>query len=507
MVSDAEIGAVLAGKFVIEGVLGRGGMGVVYAARHLELDQRVAIKCLLPHAMSNPNLVERFAREARAAAKIQGEHVARVIDVGRFEDGTPYMVMEYLQGRDLASELEGQGPLAVRDVVHYLLETCEALAQAHALQIVHRDLKPANLFLAQLPGRRPIVKVLDFGISKVNDPTLGALTRTASVMGTPYYMSPEQLLSSKHVDHRSDIWSLGIILYELLTGLPPFTGETPPEVVAKIMQNTPGPLASVRTDVPPGLEAVIHRCTRTNPAERYANVAELGFALVPFADDADREIAAATARVLGILESSLEGAAAAGPGRRDAAGVVHLGAHPAPDATRGVSGPGPAQASGAESVGTSPAMPISSQSVPGVLRRRPHRGLGLGVGLGVVAGAVGVVVLFRGNLSPRPSSPAAFGVVATPSPPPPVESVAPVGVAPVVAASAVPVAPPAAPPAALVVAVPSAPPRRHVAAAPPQASARPAPATSSSAAPPPPAPPPPAPPSPPANPLDLPFRP
>src|SRR5271165_3220466 len=220
--SGVREGDILAGKYRIEKVLGAGGMGVVVAARHLDLDQRVAIKCLLSHTRTVPEIVERFTREARAAAKIQGEHVARVIDVGRFDDGTPFMVMEHLRGNDLADELAKSGPLPVTDAVRYLLETCEALAQAHALRIVHRDLKPANLFLAAQPGRRAIIKVLDFGISKVIDPSGGALTKTASIMGTPYYMSPEQLLSSKSVDERSDIWALGIILYELLVGRPPF---------------------------------------------------------------------------------------------------------------------------------------------------------------------------------------------------------------------------------------------------------------------------------------------
>ena len=298
--ADAEAGTILGGKFVIEGVLGRGGMGVVYAARHRELDQRVAIKCLLPHALAQPEIVERFAREARAAAKIHGEHVARVIDVGRFDDGTPFMVMEYLHGRDLAEELAQKGRLAIEDAVRYLLETCEALAQAHVTRIVHRDLKPSNLFLAETPGRRPIVKVLDFGISKIIDGASDAITKTASVMGTPYYMSPEQLLSSKSVDERSDIWALGIILYELLDGQPPFTGETAPEVIAKIVQNTPSSLRATRPDVPPALEALISRCLQSKPAQRFANVAQLASALLPFADASARESVAAIARVLGV---------------------------------------------------------------------------------------------------------------------------------------------------------------------------------------------------------------
>jgi hypothetical protein len=298
--ADPVVGSILGGKYLVEGILGQGGMGIVVAARHIELDQRVAIKCLLAHAQTVPEIVERFTREARAAAKIHGEHVARVIDVGRFEDGSPFMVMEHLRGRDLADELGKNGPLPVADAVRYLLETCEALVQAHALRIVHRDLKPSNLFLAEQPGRRPIVKVLDFGISKVIGLQAGALTKTASVMGTPYYMSPEQLLSSKSVDERSDIWALGVILYELLVGRPPFVAETAPEVVAQVLQNAPVPVTSLRPDVPPGLEVVIDRCMRSKVGERFANVAELAHALVPFAAPEDQDSALAIARVLGM---------------------------------------------------------------------------------------------------------------------------------------------------------------------------------------------------------------
>jgi serine/threonine protein kinase len=253
-----------------------------------------------------PDVVERFAREARAAAKIQGEHVARVLDVGRFDDGMPFMVMECLQGHDLADELAQRGHLPPADAVRHVLETCEALAQAHALRIVHRDLKPSNLFLAEQPGRPPVVKVLDFGISKVVDANSDALTKTASVMGTPFYMSPEQLLSSKNVDERSDIWSLGIILYELLVGQPPFGGDTAPEIIAKIMLNEPQPPRALRPDIPPGLEAVILRCMRTKPHERFANVAQLAAALAPFGAPSDRESAVAISRVLGAAVPEFE---------------------------------------------------------------------------------------------------------------------------------------------------------------------------------------------------------
>ena len=283
----------IAGKYVVEKVLGEGGMGVVVAARHEALDQRVAIKFLLPHVVSDPLIVERFAREARAAAKIQSAHVARVIDVGTLDDGAPYMVMEYLEGEDVEAYLERKGPLEIPDAVGIIIEACEAIAEAHMASIVHRDLKPANLFLARTPGRR-VVKVLDFGISKFSKDTKGPKTQTGGLLGTPYYMSPEQLTDTKNVDGRSDIWTLGVILHQLLSGVVPFFGETLPEVVGQILKNAPGKLRDTRADVPEALEHVIQKCMSSNPALRFADVGELVTALAPFAPGAQAHVAAVT---------------------------------------------------------------------------------------------------------------------------------------------------------------------------------------------------------------------
>src|SRR3954470_13666053 len=215
--SEAPVqeGEILAGKYRVERVLGVGGMGVVVAATHLQLDERVAIKFLVPDALSSDEAVARFAREARAAVKIKSEHVARVIDVGTLDNGAPYMVMEYLEGGDLSRVLQAQGPLPVEDAVEYVLQACEAIAHAHVLGIVHRDLKPANLFLTKRNDGSQSVKVLDFGISKVLSGNSGAsssdaaMTRTRAVMGSPLYMSPEQMTSTRDVDGRTDIWALG----------------------------------------------------------------------------------------------------------------------------------------------------------------------------------------------------------------------------------------------------------------------------------------------------------
>jgi serine/threonine protein kinase len=293
-------GTVLAGKYLVEGLLGVGGMGVVLTARHQQLDQKVAIKVLLPEVARHPEIVERFAREARAAAKIQGEHVARVVDVGVLDDGSPFMVMEHLEGRDLAAELRARGPLPAADVAHWIVEACEAIAQAHAAKIVHRDLKPSNLFLALQPDNRSVVKVLDFGISKIVDPDAPALTKTSSLVGTPYYMSPEQLTAAKTLDTRADIWAIGVIMYELLTGKPPFVGESMPEVVAAILKNEPISLDVVRPGLPPGFADVVASCIQTNPGQRYQSVAALSAALAPFGMQRDQLSAERIARVLGI---------------------------------------------------------------------------------------------------------------------------------------------------------------------------------------------------------------
>ena len=276
---DVRPGEVLAGKYRIEQVLGQGGMGVIVQATHLQLDERVAIKFLRPQALENEEAVMRFAREARAAVKIKSEHVARVTDVGTLGTGCPYMVMEYLSGSDLSQLIQDRGPLPIEEAVDYILQASEALAEAHALGIVHRDLKPANLFHTRRADGSSCIKVLDFGISKVtglsgSGADLG-MTRTTAVMGSPLYMSPEQMASSRNVDARTDIWSLGIILYELLAGRAPFLADTMPQLCAMILQQSAPPLRNVRPDAPAALQAVLARCLEKEPARRYANSAEL----------------------------------------------------------------------------------------------------------------------------------------------------------------------------------------------------------------------------------------
>ena len=221
-------GTILAGKYRVERIIGQGGMGVVVEAKHITLDERVALKFLLPEYATHPEAAGRFLREAKAAVKIKSEHVARVSDVGTLETGAPYMVMEFLEGRDLSRTLEVNGVLQVEDAVDYVIQGCDALAEAHGYGIVHRDIKPANLFLSKRPNGTPLVKVLDFGISKTVESAIDNLTKTSSSMGSALYMSPEQMQQTRGVDHRTDIYALGITLYELLAGKQPFYADTLP---------------------------------------------------------------------------------------------------------------------------------------------------------------------------------------------------------------------------------------------------------------------------------------
>ncbi|MBX3201125.1 MAG: protein kinase [Labilithrix sp.] len=288
-----EVGELLASKYRVERVLGMGGMGVVVAAMHVDLEQKVALKFLLPSALAQPGIVERFAREARASVRLKSPHVARTIDTGRLDNGSPFIVMEFLEGRDLDAELEARGPLPVEDAASYVLQACDAIAEAHAAGIVHRDLKPANLFLARGHDGRSLVKVLDFGISKVatTDAAPAALTSTETVFGSPAYMSPEQMRSSKVVDGRTDIWSVGVVLYELVTRRLPFEAPTALEIGLKASQDpTPSP-RSHRPDLPEALEQVILRCLEKEPGDRFATISELATALAPHAHARDRAIA------------------------------------------------------------------------------------------------------------------------------------------------------------------------------------------------------------------------
>jgi serine/threonine protein kinase len=283
-----RVGEVIASKYEIERILGAGGMGVVVAARHVQLGQRVAIKFIRGEvARADAAMLARFMREARAAVALSSEHVAKVLDVGTLPTGAPYMVMEHLDGLDLAAMLERSGPMTVADATRMVLQASEAIAEAHARGIVHRDLKPANLFVTQGVDGGPVVKVLDFGISKVAEAIAGdagqGLTQTGTMMGSPGYMSPEQVRNSKGVDARTDVWALGLILYELVTGAHPFRGETLGETFSRILTEPVASARTLRPDLPEALDGVIRRCLERDVAHRTQSVLDLAVGLSPFA--------------------------------------------------------------------------------------------------------------------------------------------------------------------------------------------------------------------------------
>ena len=280
------IGTVIAEKYRVDGVLGAGGMGVVLSATNLDLDAPVAIKLVRDEFSHNEEVVSRMVLEARSAAKLHGRHMVRVLDVARLDNGTPYIVMERLAGCDLATVLNEHGPLPVREAVDYVVQACEGLAEAHALGIVHRDLKPENLFLAQTP-EGPVLKILDFGVSKIiasagRASPRTALTNAGVAVGSPYYMSPEQMRASPYVDARADIWSLGTVLFELLTGKCPFEGESVQVVCALVLSMDPPSLLGFSPEAPLDLDHIVRRCLRKNPNERYPNVDALGAELRAF---------------------------------------------------------------------------------------------------------------------------------------------------------------------------------------------------------------------------------
>ncbi len=293
-------GDILLGKYRVERMIGKGGMATVVAATHLELGELVAIKVLLTAMLANPVIVQRFLLEARAAVRLKGEHSVRVLDVGAIPGGPPFMVMELLVGVDLGVDATQRGRLPSTEAVDYILQACEALAEAHAAGIVHRDIKPSNLFITRRPDGSPLLKVLDFGISKVaSDDLVSDLTRD-SVVGTPAYMSPEQLRSSAEIDGRADIWSLGVVLYRLLAGVRPFKADSLSALAIQAATERAPPLPP---PFPPGIDLIIDRCLQKEPGHRYPSVAELARALAPYAGD-PRAAAIVVERSRGILSAA-----------------------------------------------------------------------------------------------------------------------------------------------------------------------------------------------------------
>ncbi len=367
-------GEVLADKYRVESLVGLGGMGAVITAIQLELGRRVAIKLLPPRAAESSVAVERFLREARSASAITNDHVVRVYDVGRLPGGAPYMVMEYLPGVTLGALTAQRGPLPIAEVVDYALQACVALAECHAIGIVHRDLKPDNIMVLQRPGQLGFVKVLDFGISKsdwfsVEPEFTPNLTGTTDVFGTPTHMSPEQVRSSKSVDQRTDVWALGVVLYEVLTAAPPFMAETLPALSAAIVSDDPVHPTDRRADLPRELGDVVVACLAKKPEDRPQSVAQLAEMLRPWAG---------------------------------AASSTHI------ERVRGMAAADPLEASRPWPRRALSSRPLDTASAWGTTRQRRRstsRGILLGVGVGLLL-FVGVLVLLtlRSRSKPSPDS-------------------------------------------------------------------------------------------------------
>ncbi len=377
-------GVIIAGKYRVEHTLGRGGMGVVVAATHLHLGTRVALKFLNEGVTKDPKVVQRFLREARATASLKNDHICRVSDFG-VEGDVPYIVMELLEGTDLAKVVKVQ-PLDMATAAEYVTQTCTGLAEAHAARIIHRDLKPGNLFVTRRPNGAVLIKVLDFGVAKAPDGGDFSLTQTSSVVGSPGFMAPEQLRSSRQVDQRSDVWSLGVILYKLTSGRQPFKADALTDLAIAIAMDPVPPLP----EVSPAFAAVVMHCLEKDPDRRFQSVQELALALQAFTLES-RPTAAFT------IDESMAFQSGAGP--QPVAPITYA---PEP----------PTTLQGASSqVGPAP--------------RRPRRSRGFVIGLSAcVALSIGIVIAVgvTGGRAPaavegRPLVPAMQPVVVPPPPP------------------------------------------------------------------------------------------
>ncbi|MEO7731433.1 MAG: serine/threonine-protein kinase [Kofleriaceae bacterium] len=396
----AAVGDVLAGKYRVDKILGIGGMGMVVAATHLELDQRVALKFMLPGSIESSDSAARFLREARAAGRLNSDHVCRVMDVGRFETGVPYIVMEYLQGENLAALLRRRGPLRVSEAVDFILQGIEGLAEAHAHGIIHRDLKPDNLFLHKRNDGGSLVKVLDFGISKLSSG--GHSTKTGDIMGSPAYMAPEQMESTRSVDHRADVWSLGVVLYQLVVGKAPFTGDTLPLLCLHVVNDAPKSMSAIRGDLPDGFEAVVMKCLEKEPGDRYGDVGLLAKALAPFGP---KNATTSASRIQIVLtRSRKESVSSLSELSAASATMDHQGA--VPPIRRERTTPLEATTLGA----------TSGQSLGTLRTERGSKGLVIGViaALGIAALIVGMVWPNEHGASHEPSKPPLEPVAAEP---------------------------------------------------------------------------------------------
>ena len=418
-------GEVLDGKYRVEHLLGEGGMGAVAKATHILRRAPVALKFMSPAVLSMQGAVERFVNEGVAASQIDSDHVVKVFDVGRLPSGSPYLVMEFLEGRDLSQVLEREGPvLDMPRAVHFTVQALRALHTAHAAGIVHRDMKPSNCFVINKDGEPDFVKLVDFGISKVRTADDGSaapaphLTKTNSALGTPLYMSPEQARSPRDVDHRSDLYSVGAILYEMLAGRTPYTSDTGEftEILFKIFTTEPEPLRNLRPDIPEALAAIVHRALLRDREGRFASAADMAEALAPFTDERSREH---LVLLRGTRRSSMT---PMGP---------QLAVTPLDENARIAQSEATARTFASDSIAPRPIVPTAggvAREASGPAKRASKMGLAIGALAAVVAVAVGGVMALRSREAPSPGivlEPAA-AVHAAPAPvvaqPPPVET-------------------------------------------------------------------------------------
>jgi serine/threonine-protein kinase len=472
----------LGGKYLVDRLLGSGGMGLVLAAKNLETGEQVAIKLLRPKAAGDKIHAERFAREARAIVKIKSDHVVKVFDAGTLsESDAPFIVMEYLSGRDLSQMIREEGAMPLQAAADLMLQVCDAVASAHAVGVVHRDLKPSNFFVTQDPVTgRPRVKVLDFGIAKaigqdgVVDPNL---TETQAVFGSPTYMSPEQIRSAKHVDHRSDIWSLGVALYEVTTGRLPFAADNVAGLLASIVADPPYYPRGFVPDMPHVFEELLLACLHKDPKQRVQSAGDLGKALAPFATQGPATDALLASIIRSSPPTNQPFPGETGPRMPQlsypsvqSTGPVQMQMPSAP--TTGPVGP--------ESSSKWPGLPPDGQRTSGVafgstgsdlhatMPKPIGRKVATGVGVVVLLGAIGGGAFFGPRFLKKPAPPAPAAVQPSAAPPPTVSETAPAP-PPIASTPAPPVT--ASAEASAKPPTPKKPPRAHPAPAP-----RPAPA-------------------------------
>lgn len=373
---NVTLGALIADKYRVTRMIGAGGMGTVWEGQHAEVGYRVAIKVLRADQLTDPENVKRFYGEARAVAKLRTKHVAKIYDVGQLPDGRPFIVMEFLDGVDLEAELGRRHRLPVEEACRHVIAACVAITEAHSHGIIHRDLKPANLFLAR-EGAETVLKVVDFGISKVASDDGVRLTQTQSAFGTPLYMAPESVRSAKLADERTDVWALGVILHELVTGHVPFLGESATAVAVAVTMDEPKPPSALVPDLPSFVDTVVATALQKNPSKRYQSAAEMSAA----------------------IESGLKGNLAMAATTRME--PIHLAAV------------GPARTPMvAESTSQALVPPVVATPAP-----RSSRAMPLLLGVGALVGVLLGVILSRAQSSSAPGSPTAGAEPAAPASP------------------------------------------------------------------------------------------